>query len=119
MEMLISLLLSLLIMWVIGWQASMRAFPFCDWRVRKPQGPWDWINCVFTVWNLWSFATTWMALGMFTPIALLYAAGMLLAFAAGWNWTELKMMAQAAKTMGWRYVWTDCKDRVARRFKKK
>lgn len=117
--MLISLALSLLVMWVIGWQASMKAFPFCDWRVRKPQGPWDVINCVFALWNLWSFVTTWMALGMITLPAILYALGMLLALWAGWNWIEAKSIYQTGKTMGWRYVLTDYKDKIARWFKRK
>lgn len=117
--MIINLVLSLLIMWVIGWQANMRAFPFCDWRIHKPQGPWDVINCVFLVWNLWSFVSTWIALGMLAPAAVLYAVAMLLALWAGWNWVEIKALWQAGRTLGWRYVFTDCMDRVKRWFKKK
>ena len=117
MGLMINLVLSCFIMGLIGWQAKIGAFPFCDWRTRKPKGGWNWLNCVFTVYNLYVFVTTWIALGSFTTPAVAYAIVMMIAFAIGWHWLYIKGTIQSIRMLGLRYVITDKKDRLQRRFK--
>lgn len=117
MGLIFNLILSCLVMGFIGWQAKIGAFPFCDWRTRKPQGVWDWLNCFFTVYNLYAFVTTWIALGSFTTPAVAYAIIMIAAFMIGWNWLEVQGIIQSIRTLGLKYVITDKKDRLQRKFR--
>lgn len=111
---LMNAIITALIMGIIGWQARLGAFPFRNWRHGGPSGGWEWINTFFTVYNLYAVGSNWLALGMFTPPALVYGSFIVISFVIGWKWVEFNAFIQNGRAFGWKYALKDAKDRATR-----
>ena len=89
MIILINLAMTILITTLIGRAASRRDFPFRSWRQGGPRGGSDWLNAIFTVWNVYVIGATWLMLGP-TVYGVVYGLMIIASFAAGWRWMELQ-----------------------------
>ena len=98
--MVLNLVLSVIIMYLIGWQIRQRAFPFRSWRGGGPKTGWDWINLLFVVYNLYAITTTWMSLGVLTLYGVLYLLVMVIALTAGLEGPAMKDFINQAKAYG-------------------
>lgn len=100
--MVLNLVLSVIIMYLIGWQIRQRAFPFRSWRGGGPKTGWDWINLLFVVYNLYAITTTWMSLGVLTLYGVLYLLVMVIALTAGLEGPAMKDFINQAKAYGFK-----------------
>lgn len=97
----INLALSVLIMAVIGWQAKAHVFPFRSWS-QKPDTVWDWVTCVFIIYNLYVIVSTYLSIGPFTVIGLAYAIIMVAAFIIGYDGPAIRDFINQARSYGFR-----------------
>lgn len=98
--MLINLLLSVIIMFFIGYQIRNRIFPFRSWSIR-PQGM-EWVNLLFDVYNIYAITSTWIALGVLSMYGMLYMAVMMIALFSGLEYTALRDFQRQAKAYGFK-----------------
>ncbi len=97
----INMALSVIIMYLIGWQIHQRSFPFRSWKDGGPKTGWDWINLVFIVYNLYVIITTWMSLG-FSLYGILYLLIMLMALFTGLEGPAMRDFVNQAKAYGFK-----------------
>ena len=123
-NMIVSLALTALITALIARAWDQKVFPFNGWvrsLVRNgnggelgPKSPWDWLNLVFTAYNLYLIVSTWLALGIISLSALLYALFIVVFFIIGWNWASAVLFVESVKAFGLKRAIIDLIDRIRR-----
>lgn len=97
--MIISILLTILIAGIIGWQAKMKQFPFNGFKWDN-SGFMGGANCILTIYNIYVILTTWLSLGILTIQAIIYLLIVIGAFALGWNYTWVNGFIWDCKHVG-------------------
>ena len=123
-NMIVSLALTALITALIARAWDQKVFPFNGWvrsLVRNgnggelgPKSPWDWLNLVFTAYNLYLIVSTWLALGIISLSALFYVLFIAVFFFVGWNWASTVLFVESVKAFGLKRATIDLIDRIRR-----